>query len=1099
MNKFIKAIGLLSITAIFGLGVFAQNANAQSSFINTGVTINKATDLEPTTFAGTRYIPYGTNPNLSPFSLTLNFSGGPVSGSDLNMDVYILLKKADGTMNKVATLNYNGNACTRGCYDQTIPTPTSKWGSTTAVPLWRTMKIPNEAEPGNYSIRVAFRRGNTYAKMVPGPGVVEYNDSILESSNVPSYEVGTFAVVVPCTKNIDSHYTFNTNSNYAVSGFSGPEVVILQNVLKSMGFYERGINGSYDSYTATAAKKFQKSIGLPETGIGFLPNLNDYCDSQVKPVITRITKTNAEGSVVEAKTASYGQIITIEGRNFFSGVNNSYKRGAQSLVEFGPYNAYSVPISIEPNKIVARARSTQYSDDSYIMIDNRGVKSERIPFRVGGGSYVFGEPEITKINGKPAPYDATPPVVKLGEILKLEGVDFNLDDIAKATFTGPISEVVPVTDVTNTSAYVKVPLSLSKAQVFSIRFMNAAGESKGNSVSVRIAGNIDPAITFITPKSLFPGEEIQVIGTDFSANLKMYLTKGSESVILSSIPTPSDASYSLRYKVPSEIATGEYSVSLRTGNGIEDNKSNSVPLIVKYKDTVAPSAPSKPVSTRINSDSIRLDWTASTDNVGVVGYDVYRGGAILPRVGTNSIVLDKIDSTTPEKFSVVAVDAAGNYSPSSPYLEINLPPAPVLISVTPASTKKFQYITVKGTNLATIRYGYSVMGDLSIVLPNSSMIKLPVLPPYSANYTEIYTVIPDLPPGEYGLRSTTYTGTSNTLKFTILPDVSSTPTVVRQAPVITSITPGKLRSGEKLVIAGKNFLSDGVSTATELSDVILTNSSNVTVARATILSKSNTRVEIQIPSNLQGLYNVVIVTVGSGKSNPWTVVVEPAIATPQTPVTPVTPPVAPTKTPAPVINSVLPLGAKAGDTVTLYGSNFTGVISDLISISDSRGSISPEVMYSASASSVTFKMPNLPAGAYYVELTANSGTSNRIVLNALQTTVQISTPYISSVSPSSAKPNTLITLTGTNFEGVTSDLLFIENSTGSRYLDVVSSSATSVTFRVPNIPAGAYKVYLFADKGESNWVDFTVQGNVSALQSIVQTATVFDWFISLFQ
>ncbi len=1097
MNKFIKAISLLSFVLVFCVTFFAQNTNAQSSYLNTGVTINKATDLNPTTFAGTRYIPYNTNPNISPFSLTLNFSGGPVSGSDLNMDVYIVLKKADGTMTKVATFNYNENACTRRCYDQTIPTPTSKWGSSTKIPLWQTIKIPNEAEPGNYSIRVAFRRGNTYAKMLPGPGVVEYNDSILESGVIPSYEVGTFAVVVPCTKNIDSHYTFNTNSNYAVNGFSGPEVVILQNVLKSMGFYERGINGSYDSYTATAAKKFQKSIGVPETGIGFLPSLNDYCDSQVKPVITRITKTNADGSVVEAKSAYYGQIITIEGRNFFTGSNNSYKGGALSLVEFGPYNAYSVPISVEPNKIVARARSTQYSDDSYIMIDNRGVKSERIPFRVGGGSYVFGEPEITKINGKPARYDATPPVVKLGEILKLEGVDFNLGDIAKATFTGPVSEVVPVTDVTNTSAYVKVPLSLSKAQVFSIRFMNAAGESKGNSVSVRIAGNIDPAITFITPDSLFPGEEIKAIGTDFSGNLKMYLTKGSDSVILPSIPTPSDANYVLRYKIPSDIASGEYSVSLRTGNGIEDNKSNSVPLIVKYNDTVAPSAPSKPVSTRINSDSIRLDWTASTDNVGVLGYDVYRGGARLPRVGTNSIVLDKINQTVPEKFSVVAVDAAGNYSPSSPYLEINLPPAPVLISVTPNSTKKFQYITVKGTNLATVRPDYAAMGDLSIVLPNSSNIKLPVLPPYSSNYTEIYTVIPDLPPGEYGLRISTYTGTSNTLKFTILPEVSSVPTVVRQAPVITSITPGKLKSGEKLVITGKNFLSDGVSAATEVSDVILTNSSNVTVARATILSQSNTRVEVQIPSNLQGLYNVVIVTVGSGKSNPWTVVVEPT--TTQAPATPVTPPVAPTRTPAPVINSVLPLGARAGDTVTLYGSNFTGVISDLISISDSRGSISPEVMYSASASSVTFKMPNLPAGTYYVELTANSGTSNRIVLNALQPTVQISTPYISSISPSSAKPNTLITLTGTNFEGVTSDLLFIENSSGSTYLDVVSSSATSVTFRVPNIPAGTYKVYLFADKGESNWVDFTVQSGVSTLQSIVQTATVFDWFISLFR
>jgi len=193
---------------------------------------------------------------------------------------------------------------------------------------------------------------------------------------------------------------------------------------------------------------------------------------------------------------------------------------------------------------------------------------------------------------------------------------------------------------------------------------------------------------------------------------------------------------------------------------------------------------------------------------------------------------------------------------------------------------------------------------------------------------------------------------------------------------------------------------------------------------------------------------------------------------------------------APRITSVLPLSAKPGDTVTLSGTNFTGVIGDLISISNSSGSVSPETIYSTSASAVVFKMPNLPVGTYYIDLVANSGTSNRVTINVLQSSAQLPTPFISSISPTSGKFGDIITLRGVNFEGVTSDLLFIQDTRGVISPDIVSSSATSVTFKVPNIPTGGYKVWMFTDKGESNQVTFTVLSSVSTKKSILQMANV---------
>ena len=50
-------------------------------------------------------------------------------------------------------------------------------------------------------------------------------------------------------------------------------------------------------------------------------------------------------------------------------------------------------------------------------------------------------------------------------------------------------------------------------------------------------------------------------------------------------------------------------------------------------DTTAPSAPSGLAYTQPASGQIRLSWNASTDNVGVTGYDIYANGSLLTSVG----------------------------------------------------------------------------------------------------------------------------------------------------------------------------------------------------------------------------------------------------------------------------------------------------------------------------------------------------------------------------------------------------------------------------------------------------------------------------------
>jgi endoglucanase Acf2 len=82
-------------------------------------------------------------------------------------------------------------------------------------------------------------------------------------------------------------------------------------------------------------------------------------------------------------------------------------------------------------------------------------------------------------------------------------------------------------------------------------------------------------------------------------------------------------------------------------------------------DTQAPSAPSGLSSPSKTSSSISLSWSASTDNVGVTGYRIYRGGAGVGTSSSTSYTDSGLSAGTSYTYSVRAFDAAGNESGAS--------------------------------------------------------------------------------------------------------------------------------------------------------------------------------------------------------------------------------------------------------------------------------------------------------------------------------------------------------------------------------------------------------------------------------------------------
>jgi endoglucanase len=82
-------------------------------------------------------------------------------------------------------------------------------------------------------------------------------------------------------------------------------------------------------------------------------------------------------------------------------------------------------------------------------------------------------------------------------------------------------------------------------------------------------------------------------------------------------------------------------------------------------DTTAPSVPSGLRVTATTGTSVSLAWTASTDAVGVTGYDVYRGAAKVATVSATSYTDTGLTASTAYSYTVRARDAAGNVSAPS--------------------------------------------------------------------------------------------------------------------------------------------------------------------------------------------------------------------------------------------------------------------------------------------------------------------------------------------------------------------------------------------------------------------------------------------------
>lgn len=110
--------------------------------------------------------------------------------------------------------------------------------------------------------------------------------------------------------------------------------------------------------------------------------------------------------------------------------------------------------------------------------------------------------------------------------------------------------------------------------------------------------------------------------------------------------------------------------TIRAHDLVGNQSGDSAPASVgSGTDTTPPTAPGNLSATATGATSVQLGWTASTDNVGVTGYEIYRNGATTPFATVAGNVTSYVDNTvaasTSYTYSVKAKDAAGNSATSA--------------------------------------------------------------------------------------------------------------------------------------------------------------------------------------------------------------------------------------------------------------------------------------------------------------------------------------------------------------------------------------------------------------------------------------------------
>src|SRR5947208_1304891 len=142
------------------------------------------------------------------------------------------------------------------------------------------------------------------------------------------------------------------------------------------------------------------------------------------------------------------------------------------------------------------------------------------------------------------------------------------------------------------------------------------------------------------------------------------------------VGTPTGTSFTDTGLSPSTAYS--YTVKAIDAAGNLSTASNTLPATTAAAsgDTQAPTAPANLRTTAVGSTQVSLAWDASSDDVGVTGYRVFRGATQVGTPTGTSFTDTGLSPGATYSYTVKAIDAAGNLSDPSAALSVTTPVPP---------------------------------------------------------------------------------------------------------------------------------------------------------------------------------------------------------------------------------------------------------------------------------------------------------------------------------------------------------------------------------------------------------------------------------------
>ncbi|MGH1386368.1 immunoglobulin-like domain-containing protein [Kordia sp.] len=190
---------------------------------------------------------------------------------------------------------------------------------------------------------------------------------------------------------------------------------------------------------------------------------------------------------------------------------------------------------------------------------------------------------------------------------------------------------------------------------------------------------------------------------------------------------------------------GVYEITYTTGTCGYFTSSQTISIVADLsQDTEPPTVPGSLSAVNVTETTTDLLWTTSTDNVDLVGYNIYQNGTLRETIApvTNFVVTNLTPDTT-YAFTLTALDLAGNESAPSNEVTITTLPNVVLNYCTSASTNVndefISRVQLGDIDNASGAQFYSDFTSISTELTKNGQYVLTVTPTWTGTvYNESY-------------------------------------------------------------------------------------------------------------------------------------------------------------------------------------------------------------------------------------------------------------------------------------------------------------------------------------------------------------------------